>query len=199
MQDVRRGHAASQIAINTDVVRIKDVGNIHHRRDGNASLVYAAIHSYMRVAIDDAWHDELIRSINDLRICRRLQIFSNSRNLSILDEDVALLDRAMRGSQNRRIVDKQNGGAVCAALIAPPVIAKAKRVPPQSSFACASSLRTPKLRCSSPWLGPREVKRVSQHADVSLHSCAVECPGKMDILRISFDGNIHVEAELITA
>src|SRR6266850_2867636 len=111
VQNVRRSYAARQVAINVNVVRIQNLGHVHHRRDGNTALVNA-FRRNVRMAINDAGDDELPRGVNHLRIFRRLDGLADFRDFAIFNKDRAVLDRSVRNGENGCILNDDDGGRV---------------------------------------------------------------------------------------
>ena len=111
MQNIRGRDAASEIAIDVDVFGIQHVGDVRDRRDRDAAFVDVAVHRDVRVAIDDAGHDELAVGVNDLRVFRRFAMdWADFGDFSVLDQDGAVLDRAVRDGQNRGVLDEHDCG-----------------------------------------------------------------------------------------
>ena len=110
MQNVGGRDAACEIAINTDVIGIQDLRNVGDRRNREAPFIHAAVHGDMRVAIDNPRHDELPRAINHQRVFRRMHGLSDFRNLSVHEQNRAVLDGAVRNRQNRGVLDDDRRG-----------------------------------------------------------------------------------------
>src|SRR5208282_1116234 len=95
MQDVGDGHTAGEIAKDVNVIRIEDVRDIHHRRDGYAAFVHAAVDGNVRVAVDDSGDYELARGVVYLRIFWRLDGGPHFGDFAILNKDGAVFDGAV--------------------------------------------------------------------------------------------------------
>src|SRR4029077_4515492 len=70
VQNIGDGNAAGQIAVNIDIVGVENVRDIHDGGNGDAALVDAAVHGDVRVAVDNAGHDEQAGSVNDSCVFR---------------------------------------------------------------------------------------------------------------------------------
>jgi hypothetical protein len=104
VQNVGDRYAASEVAVDINVIGIQDVRRADHRGDGDAALVHAPVNSDMRVAIDNARDNELALRIDYLRVFGCFNGFANFRDFAILNKYGAVLDRAVR--------DRENGGVL---------------------------------------------------------------------------------------
>src|SRR5260370_26211526 len=103
MQHVGHGYPAGEVAINIDVVGIKHVGDIDHGGDGDAAFVHISIDGDVRVAVDNAGHDELAGGIYDLRVFRSFYGGADLGDFSVFDQDRTTLDGAVPDRQDGRV------------------------------------------------------------------------------------------------
>ena len=89
VQDVGRGHAAGQRAIDRDVLGVDDVLDIDHRGDADAAFVDAAIAGDVRVAVDDAGDHVLVGGIDDLGAGGLHDLLADLGDLAVFDHDGA--------------------------------------------------------------------------------------------------------------
>ena len=108
VQNVGDGDAAREIAIDVDVVGIENVGDVGDRRDGDAAFVDAAVDGDVRVAIDDAGHDELARGVDHLRVFRRFDGGADFGDFAILNKDGAVLDGAVRNGEDGGVLNQDD-------------------------------------------------------------------------------------------
>src|SRR6266566_2016861 len=108
VQDVCRGDAARQVAIDVDVVGIEYIRDVRDGRNGDAAFVDAAVYGDVRMAINDSGNHELPRGVNHLRAFWRFDGLADGGDLSVFDQDGAMLDGAVRHGQNRRVLNQDH-------------------------------------------------------------------------------------------
>ena len=86
MKNVSGGDAPGQRAIDRDVFGVENIFDPDHRRDRDTAFVNRLSHD-MGVAIDDAGHHILARSVDHRRSCRREDLLADLRNLAVLQQD----------------------------------------------------------------------------------------------------------------
>ncbi len=64
MQDVGRGHAAGQRAVNGNIFGVNDVLDIDHGRDRDAAFIDPAIAGYVGMAVDDTRDHVLVTGVD---------------------------------------------------------------------------------------------------------------------------------------
>src|SRR2546423_229867 len=111
MQHIDGRYAACQFAVDVDVRWIKHVSHVHHRSDRERQFVHSINHS-VRVAINYAGRDVLSRSINDASVGGRAQVLTDVCYLTVMNQNVRVLNRAVRSRQHSRIAN-QSIAAAC--------------------------------------------------------------------------------------
>src|ERR1700691_3407382 len=89
VQYVGGSHTAGQSAVDIDIVRVDNILNPHHRRDGHRAFI-DAVGRDVRVAVDDAGHHELAARVDDARAIRDQHLFAGFYDLAIANQDGAL-------------------------------------------------------------------------------------------------------------
>ena len=98
VQDVRRGDAAGQLAIDVDVGGIDEVADAHFGRDRLARFVDAAVGGRVRVAIDDAGAKCACPRRRSRRALRRRQPGADGRDFAGVDQQVGIFQPALRAA-----------------------------------------------------------------------------------------------------
>src|SRR6267154_915972 len=101
VQDIGGGHAAGEVAVDGNVVRVEHVGDVDDRGDRDAAFVDVTIHGDVRVTINDAGDDELSGGVDDLGIFRRFDACANVDNFPVPDQDGAVFDGAVGNGEDR--------------------------------------------------------------------------------------------------
>ena len=86
MQNVRRGHAARERAVDVDRLGIDHIFNADHRRYRNGAFI-DSVRRDMRVAIDDARNQVLASGVDDLSAGGHHDLLAHVGDLAILDDD----------------------------------------------------------------------------------------------------------------
>ncbi len=61
------------------------------------------------MAVDDARHDVLACTVDDARVCRRIEVFPDSRDFAVTQEHVRVLQRAARDGEHSGVADQRLG------------------------------------------------------------------------------------------
>jgi hypothetical protein len=109
VENVGGGDAAGKIAVNVDVVGIQNVGDIRDRGYGDAAFIDVAVNGDVRVAVDDARHDELASSVDDLRLFGGFDGQAHLGDFAILNKDGPVLDGAAGDGQDGGVLDQDDG------------------------------------------------------------------------------------------
>ncbi len=108
MQNVGGGDAAGEISIDVDVIGIDHFGDVGDRRDRDAAFVDAAIDGDVGVTIDDAGHDELSCGVDHFRALGSFDSWPDFGNFAVLDEYRAVLDGAVRDSEDGGVLNEHH-------------------------------------------------------------------------------------------
>ena len=108
MKNVGSGYAASQVAINVNVIGIEDFGDVCNGGNRDAAFVDATFNGDVRMAIDDARHHELTSGIDDGRILRYFDGRADFGDFAILNKDRGVLKRAVRDGKNGGVLNQDD-------------------------------------------------------------------------------------------
>src|SRR6185503_7413439 len=98
-------------AIDPRTIWIDDVTNSHHRSHRQRALVYAAVHTRVRMTVDDSGRYVFAARVNDPRVrIASLYVSATLRNLAVANQDRAVVDRSVRGSHDCRVLDQDFRG-----------------------------------------------------------------------------------------
>ena len=108
MQDVRGGDAAGEGAIDVGVAGIEHLLDRRHRRHRNAALVDAAVDRDVRMAVDDAGHDEAAAGVDDAGPVRGVQAVTHGGDAAVADQDLAVRDLAIGDGENGGVAHQRH-------------------------------------------------------------------------------------------
>lgn len=103
MQDVEHRRAARCCAIQVNVIRIENIQDSHHCRNGGPALVDTAAGSRVRMRVDNSRHDKPSSTVDDFRVCRCVHAGSEFFDLAVLKPDGAIRDRSFGDGQQRSV------------------------------------------------------------------------------------------------
>jgi hypothetical protein len=110
VERVAGGDAVGELAIDADVLGIENVLDVHHRRDGDAAFVDAAIDGDVRVAVDDAGRNIHAGRVDHLRIGRSGDVRPERGDFPAANQDRAVFDAAVRDGDERGVPDEDDAG-----------------------------------------------------------------------------------------
>ena len=105
MQEIGGRRAACKLTIDGNVRRVEHIAYVRHRSHGKRQLVDGINHR-VRVAINNAGHHVLTRRVNHARVRRCFQIFADGCDLAFAQQNVRVLQCAVRDGQNSRIANQ---------------------------------------------------------------------------------------------
>ena len=107
VEDIRRRHAAGQLAVKSDVGRVDHITDAHLAGHRVAGFVHASANRGVRMAIDNSWRDVHSLAVDNRRAAGSFQARADRGDLPARHQQIRILQRALRTRRpDRRAVNE---------------------------------------------------------------------------------------------